>query len=125
MESLGFASAWSLLLLAALPAVWSLAVRSRAAIGRGRTLAAAVLRCVTLALIALALMRPALRIADERTSVVYAVDISSSVSPAFVDSVLDWIADSDRRYRPAHSRVLAFADQARLAETPDALRALS
>ena len=125
MESLGFASAWPLLLLAALPVVWSLAVRSRAAIGRGRTLAAAVVRCLTVALIAFALMRPVLRIDDERISVVYAVDISRSVSPAFVDSALDWIAESDRRHRPAHSRVLAFADKARLVDTQDALRALS
>jgi Mg-chelatase subunit ChlD len=125
MESLGFATAWPLLLLAVLPVVWSLAVHSRAAIGRGRTLAAAVLRCLALILIALALMRPALRIAEERISVVYAVDISRSVSPAFVDSALDWIADSERRHRPAQSRVLAFADRARLVETPDALRALT
>jgi len=124
MASLSFASAWPLILLAALPAVWWLAARSRATIARSRILTAASLRCLALALIALALMRPALRIGNERISVVYAVDISRSVSPAFVDSALDWVADIDRRHRPAHSRVLAFADKARLLDAPEAMRAL-
>ena len=124
MESFGIASPWPLVLLAALPAVWWLALRSRASIGRGRTLTAATLRCLALALIALALTRPALRVGEERISVVYAVDISRSVSSAFVDSTLDWIAASDRRHRPAQSRVLAFAETARLLDTPDAVRGL-
>jgi Mg-chelatase subunit ChlD len=124
MAPLHFSSAWPLILLAALPAVWLLGVRSRAAIGRGRTLTAASLRCLALVLIAVALMHPVLRIGDERISVVYAIDISRSISPAFVESALGWIADSDRRHRPAHSRVLAFADKASLLDTPDAVRAL-
>ena len=125
MGPLHFSSAWPLLLLAALPAVGLLAVRSRAAIGRGRTLTAASLRCLTLALIAVALLRPVLRTSDERISVLYAIDISRSISPAFVESALDWIDAVNRRHRPAHSRVVAFADQARVLDTPAAVRALA
>src|SRR5512134_1501465 len=125
MNAFAFANAWPLALLCALPPIWLMAWRGRASIGRSRTLLAALLRSLALICIAVALTQPVRDMAEERLSVVYAIDISLSVSPAAIDGALSWIADAQRRYRPAHTRVLAFAGQPRLLASPDAVRALA
>jgi Mg-chelatase subunit ChlD len=119
------AAAWPLALLAALPAVWLLAWRNRARIGRPRLLGATMLRSLVLVAIVAALMRPILQRVSEDVSVVYALDVSASVSPRFLREALDWIAQVDARFRPAQSRFVAFADRARLLGSLAEVRALS
>ena len=104
-------------LLAGLPLVWLLAWRNRAGVSPRRLAAATLLRCAVLALVALALARPVLLERSREVSVVYALDISRSVSPAFVRQTLDWIAATNARYAPAQARFVVFADRARMLDT--------
>jgi len=125
MPTLTLSALWPLALLAVLPLVWLLAWRHRASVARSRVAAAAVLRTAALVAIVAALARPVLHRASEEVSVVYALDVSSSVSRRFLNEALDWIAQVNARYQPAQSRVVVFADHAELVESVDAVRALS
>lgn len=119
---IGFASCWPLLLLAALPLVWLLARRKRAAVGRGRLLAATALRSAALAAIAAALIQPVWQRASDAVSVVYALDVSSSVSPRFVNDALDWIETVNASHAPAQARYVLFADRAGLLDSIEEVR---
>jgi len=116
---------WPLALLAALPLVWWLALRNRAAVGGARVAVATVLRSFALAAIVAALLKPALHRASEEISVVYALDVSGSIAPRFLAEALDWIAQVNAHYQPAQSRVVVFADHAELVDSVDAARALA
>ncbi len=109
----------ALWLLAALPAVWLLAIVSRRDHARRRLLIGAVLRTIVLLLVVLAIAQPRVRDRDGAIAVVYAIDISSSVAPASVARALSWIRDANARYRPAEARYLAFADRARFVGSLD------
>jgi uncharacterized membrane protein len=125
MSTLIFGGAWPLALLAVLPLVWLLARRNRASVARSRVVAATVLRSLALAAIAAALARPVLHRATEEVSVVYALDVSASVSRRFLDEALEWIAQVDAHYRPAQSRVVVFADRPELVASIHAVRTLA
>lgn len=116
-------SAWGLLLLLALPLVWLLARRARAAVGRPRLIGATVLRSIALAAIAVALAQPVWNRATEAVSVIYALDVSSSVSPRFVSESLRWIEGVNSRHQPAQARYVVFADRARLFNSIEEVRA--
>ena len=124
-SSLTFAAAWPLLLLAAVPLVWLAARRSRASVSRARVTTAAVLRSLAIIAIVAALMRPAYHRIGEAVSVIYALDVSSSVSPRFVDEALNWAAQLNARYQPARARFVVFGDRARLVDSADAVRGLA
>lgn len=114
---------WPLWLLAAIPlVVWS-TWRRRQRAARARLLLAAALRSLALVLLALALMRPTLPGEIERLSLVYAIDVSRSVSPRGVEEALRWIGQVEARRRPDRSHVLLFGDRALLAHSPDEARA--
>src|SRR5258705_459837 len=104
MPTVTGATGWPLLLLAALPFIWLLAWRNRAGTRRARMIGATVLRTLVLAAIVGALMRPTLHRTSEEVSVVYALDVSSSVSRRFLDEALEWIARVDNDHQPAQSR---------------------
>ncbi len=75
---------WPLLALAlALPLVWRAGRRSRPGLAQERLRPLLVLRVTALACVALALMRPAWLAPGAQVSVVYALDVSRSVAPAF------------------------------------------
>jgi Ca-activated chloride channel family protein len=125
MPTLTLGAAWPLALLAALPLVWLLAWRNRTGVARSRVAAAAVLRSLALAAIAVALARPMLHRTTEEVSVVYALDVSASISRRFLDEALEWIGWVDTRHQPAQSRVVVFADRPELVASVDALRSLA
>ncbi len=108
-----------------MPLVWLLAWRNRASVARARVAGATVLRSLALAAIVAALLQPMLHRTSEEVSVVYVLDVSSSVSPRFLDEALDWIAQVNERHQPAQSRVVVFADRAELVDSVDAVRALA
>src|SRR5262245_44511278 len=114
MPVVTFAAVWPLALLVAVPIVWLLARRGRGVVGGARMTGAAVLRSFAVAAIAVALMRPTLHRASEELSVVYALDVSSSVSKQFLDDALNWIARIDGGHRRAQSHFVAFGDRAKL-----------
>jgi Mg-chelatase subunit ChlD len=101
-------------LLAGLPLLWLLAWRSRAALSSRRLMAATLLRSAAVALVALGLAGPVWLERSREISVVYAIDVSRSVSSAFLRQALDWIADANIRFAPAQARFVVFGDRARL-----------
>ena len=113
------ASPLSLWLLAGLPVIWWLAWRHRAARAPRRLLTATLLRSLALALLALALARPVLLERSREISVVYAIDISRSVAPAFLRQTLDWIRIENARYAPTQVRYVVFGNRARILDSAD------
>jgi Ca-activated chloride channel homolog len=111
---LGLATWWPLGLMLAVPLIWWLTRRSRGAVSRRRIVLAAILRSLALLSVALALAGPSLYTRTHAISVVYALDISRSIEPAFLSSALDWIRKANAQYRPAHASYVVFADRAEL-----------
>jgi uncharacterized membrane protein len=125
MPVVTFAAVWPLALLVAIPLVWLLARSARVRPGGARITGAAVLRSLALAAIVVALMRPTWHRTSQDVSVVYALDVSSSVSKQFLDDALNWIARIDGRYRRAESHFVAFGDRAKLLGSLAEVRAIT
>ena len=115
------ASWWPLWLLAAAPLGWLLSRHNPAAISRRRIRVAAWLRAFALCLLVAALMAPTLRTRTHQVSVVYALDISRSVSPDFLRGALQWMREANARYRPAQARYVVFADRAEILSDLEAI----
>ena len=125
MPTVTFAAVWPLSLLAALPLVWLLAWHNRAGAERARVASATVLRSLALAAIVAALMLPTLHRLSEEVSVVYALDVSGSISPRFVQEALLWIAQVDGQNKPAQSRFEVFAGRGKLVDSFAQARSLA
>lgn len=120
-----FAHPQALWLLAALPIVWLFAYLGRHDHTPRRLGGAMVLRTVTVMLLALAVAQPRLLERDREISVVYALDISRSVSPAFLNRSLEWIRTTNTRFQPAEARYLVFADRAQFLASIDGVASVA
>ncbi|MEO8040665.1 MAG: VWA domain-containing protein [Betaproteobacteria bacterium] len=109
-----FAHPQALWLLALLPVIWLFAHRGRHGRTPRRLVGAALLRSATVALLVVAIAQPRVPERSRAVSVVYALDISRSVAPAFLDRSLAWIRATNAHFKPAQARYLVFADRARL-----------
>ena len=118
-------AAWPAVFLAAVPLLFWLAGRSRTRLGRKHLLVATSLRGLAIVSLALALMRPQWNTESGNVSVVYALDVSRSISSSFIEAAIKWIERADREGHPAHARYLAFADHAVLVHKPADLRNLA
>jgi uncharacterized membrane protein len=123
--AIGIQHTWALLLLVAIPLLWWAAHRTRTNLCRRHLAVVTVLRSLAVAMLALALMRPQWHAGSDDVAVVYALDVSRSVSSSFIDSALAWIGDADREGKPAQARYLAFADRPVLLEKPEQVRDLA
>ncbi len=110
--ALAFHRLWPLGLLFLLPLLWAAACYTRGGLGRARGWALLLLRSLTLASIALALARPQWVSPAGEVAVVYALDVSHSVAPEFVEQARRWIAKTSQAGRPAAARYIAFAGRA-------------
>lgn len=106
-------------LLAAVPVVWVLAALARRNHTRWRLGISALLRSVAIALAVLALAQPRIQARSDAVSVVYAIDVSRSVSPTFLARALDGIRAGDALHRPAETRYVVFADRAKVVGSID------
>ena len=97
--------------LATLPVAWLLAFSARRDHLPRRLVVATVLRSIVVVLLLFAAAQPRVSGRGDGVSVVYALDVSRSVSPEFLNRSLDWIRTIDARHRPAEARVLVFADR--------------
>ncbi|MFN0316448.1 MAG: hypothetical protein ACKVQA_15600, partial [Burkholderiales bacterium] len=86
---------WPLVFLAGIAIIAWLTRHQRTSLSPRRLRAASVIRMGVLAFLVLALMRPVLQSPERDVSVVYALDISRSIAPAFVQSALDAIAGAN------------------------------
>ena len=112
MSGLTFAQWWPLAALAiAVPLVVAFAALSRAGRTRPHRTLSSVVRVLALSALALALMRPTWVEQNTDVSVVYALDVSRSVDPAYVPKALDWITRSQSAAGTSRSRVVAFSDR--------------
>ena len=114
MQLPSLTQAWPLWLLGLLPLMWLAALRHRTGLSRWRMTLVVALRSLALAALALALTQPVLQRAVTDISVVYALDVSRSVAPAFVLKALDWMRQANRTGGPAQARYVVFADRPRL-----------
>ena len=117
--------AWPLWLLSLLPLMWLAAWRHRTRLSHRRMVLAAALRSLTLAALALALTQPVLQRAIADISVVYALDVSRSVAPAFVQGALDWMRQANREGKPAQARYVVFADRPRLLNSVEEIESVA
>lgn len=122
---LAIQTAWPAAFLGAVPLLFWLAGRSQTRLGRRHLLVATILRSLAIISLALALMRPQWNAESGDVSVVYALDISRSVSSSFIEAAIKWIEQADREGAPAHARYLAFADHAVMLQKPGDMRSLA
>jgi uncharacterized membrane protein len=117
-------SAWPAAFLAVVPVLFWLTGRSRTHLGKRHLLIVTGLRSLAIVALAFALMRPQWNGRSSDVSVVYALDISRSVSSSFIDAAIKWIEQADREGKPSHARYLAFADRAVFVQRPGDIRSL-
>ncbi len=118
-------SVWPVAFFAAVPLLFWMGHKSRTRLGRRHLLVATILRSLAIVSLALALMRPQWNGQSGDVSVIYALDVSRSVSSSFIDAAIKWIDQADQEGRPAHARYLAFADHAILLQKPSDIRNLA
>lgn len=114
-----FAHPQALWLLAVLPLVGLFAYLDRRHHSSRRLRGALVLRIMTVALLVIAVAQPRLLERDRQIAVVYALDISRSVAPAFVNRALEWVRTINARFQPTEARYVVFADRARFVGSID------
>lgn len=115
----------ALWLLAAVPLVWLALMAARTNFNpRQRALQAAV-RSLLLVALAAALGRPMIAANSSRQSIVYAVDVSHSISTSAIDAAAKKIDDLNAGLRPSHFRVVAFGATAAALDGTAALRQLA
>ena len=122
--SITFNNFWPALLLLAVPFVWWVRAHTSVGLSPRHLLVSSVVRTTVIVLLALALMQPVWNRAGTWISVVYALDVSNSVDPDFIDTAIDWIASSSSRGEPAHAGYIAFGGSARGVRTPEAIRSV-
>src|SRR5690349_15532647 len=121
MNSFSLSALWPLLLAAALPLIWWLRRSSSTNLNPRLLTAVTLLRASVFMLLVLAMARPVWHVATRDVSVVYALDVSRSVAPEYIDSALKWIREANRTQAPAAARYVAFADRAVMVDDLDAL----
>jgi uncharacterized membrane protein len=112
---------WPLAILAVIPLIWWMRGHTAVGLSPRHLLVSTSVRTAVIVLLALALTQPVWNRAGTWISVVYALDISSSVEPGFIGTAIDWIASTDAGGNPAHSGFIAFAGSARSVASPGAI----
>ena len=119
MSGLSFTALWPLALLAIVPLIWWIRHRSATHLSPRLLDTVMALRACAFALLVAALARPVWQAPARDVSVVYALDVSRSVAPAYIESALKWIRDANRAQSPATARYVVFADRAVLLDDID------
>jgi len=122
--SIEFARWWPILGLVAVPFIWRLSQHSTLGLSPRHRAVAAALRIAVVVLLVAALLEPVWHRSGKWMSVVYALDVSSSIDPTFIGTAIDWIASTNARGTPAHSAFLAFGGSARAVATAEGIRSV-
>jgi Ca-activated chloride channel family protein len=122
--SIEFARWWPILWLVAVPFIWRLSQHSTLGSSSWHRAVAAAFRIAVVVLLVAALLEPVWHRSGKWMSVVYALDVSSSIDPTFVGAAVDWIASTNARGAPAHSAFLAFGSSARAVATAEGIRSV-
>jgi Ca-activated chloride channel homolog len=101
---------WPLLFLLLIPYLWWMPRRGLVGLSRRhRTLSALVRSAIVLLLVA-GLMQPVVYRSTTSVSIVYLLDISRSVSPAGIESAIEWIRKTNDTGQPEHARFIPFGE---------------
>jgi uncharacterized membrane protein len=122
--SLSLTSPAALWLLLVVPLVWFALAAARTNFNPRQRRLQALVRSLLLAALALALARPVISTGSSRLSVVFAVDVSHSVSSQAIAAAADRIDAIARDLRPTHMRIVAFGRDEAVVDTTDELRAI-
>lgn len=123
MSGLAFGSWWPLaVFLIVVPVVIWIGARSRTALVRSHRRALMAVRLLALGALAAALAQPTWHSRSGDLSVLYALDVSRSVDPAFIEAAIAWMKQANAIGRPAQSRFVAFADRVYPVDSPEAIR---
>ncbi len=122
--SVEFARWWPILGLVAVPFIWRLSQHSTLGSSPRHRAVAAALRIATVVLLVSALIEPVWHRSGKWMSVVYALDVSSSIDPAFVGTAIDWIASTNAEGDPAHAAFIAFGGSARTVASVEGIRSV-
>ena len=122
--SIEFARWWPILALVAVPFIWRLSQRSTLGSSPRHRAVAAAFRIAVVVLLVSALIEPVWHRSGKWMSVVYALDVSSSIDPTFVATAIDWIASTNARGDPAHAAFLAFGGSARAVAAAEGIRSV-
>lgn len=106
-------------MLLVLPVLWLLAWHSRERHTRRRLVGAVILRSIAITLLVVAVAYPRVAERGQGIAVVYALDVSRSVSPDFLARTVAWIRTVNERHRPAEARYVVFADRALVLDSLD------
>ncbi len=114
---------WPLLLaVVVIPLAWRMTRHTAVGLSGRHLRATAIARTGLVALLALALSQPVWHRGGKWISVIYALDVSSSIDPTFIDTAIDWIASSAASGGADHSGFIAFGGSAQSAESAEAMR---
>jgi uncharacterized membrane protein len=109
MGGFDLAAPWLTALAALLPLIWWVRARSSTNLNPRLLNAAMWLRSAAFTLLVISLAQPVWHAATRDVSVVYALDVSRSVSPRSIESALKWMREAARSQ--ADARYIAFADR--------------
>ena len=116
---------WPLWLLTVLPLIWIAAWHHRTPLVRWRMLCATALRSLSLITLIVGLTQPVINRNIADVSVVYALDISRSVAPAFVKDALAWMRQANAQGAPAQARYVVFGDRPQLVNSVEAVESVT
>ena len=119
---LSFDTYWPLALLLIIPYVWWVQRRTLTDLTPKHLQLSGAVRSAIVALIALALMQPVLYKSGAWMSVVYLLDVSQSVSPASIQTGIQWIQQTNDSGHPDHSRFVPFAANSTVFDTLEQLK---
>ena len=122
--SIEFARWWPILGLVAIPFIWRLSKSSTLGSSPRHRAVAAAFRISVVVLLVAALIEPVWNRSGKWMSVVYALDVSSSIDPAFIGTAIDWIASTNAQGDPAHAAFIAFGGSARAMATVEGIRSV-
>jgi uncharacterized membrane protein len=115
---------WPFAFLLIVPLLWWVRSRTHTNFNRRQLMLQTGVRSLLVICLVLALTQPIVYRAAQWISVVYAVDVSDSVSPDSIRAAASWIDQANRAGRPDDWRIVAFGRNASVLQTSDELRKL-
>ena len=109
---LTFANYWPLLSLLVIPCLWWIRRKTWMDLSAKHLKVLGLVRSAIIALLTIALMEPVIYRSGAWISVAYLLDISQSVSPAEIQSAIQWIRRTNDSGKPDHSRYIPFGENA-------------
>lgn len=119
---LTFGAYWPLFLLLIVPYLWWVQRHTSVDLSPRHRRLLGFVRSTIVALLVLALTQPTLYRSAAAVSVAYAIDVSQSVSPAALQTAIQWIQQTNESGDPAHADYIPFGANATVFETLDQLR---